>query len=171
MPHKSKPRATAPRLRDAAHGPGLLAVLASSPATLAAYVGLNDGLLRGRLSEAERCLVGLMVAQRSGSPYCLSVQTRLARKAGLTTDQILAAREGCAATDRQTTLLFLSGKLVLNRGDLAEADLAAVRQAGLSDTEVTEVICHVALNLIATSISQAARLKLDFPAAPPLPAS
>jgi alkylhydroperoxidase family enzyme len=81
-----------------------------------------------------------------------------------------APREGRADTDRQTALLFLAGKLVINRGELAEADLAAVRQAGLSDTDITEVILHVGLNLTAASVSHAAALELDFPPAPPLPA-
>ena len=48
---------------------------------------------------------------------------------------------------------------------------AAVRQAGLSDAEIMEVIGHVALHLTAASVGHAARLKLDFPPAPPLPAS
>jgi len=152
------------------HGPGLLGVLGRSPAALAGYLGLHRGLTKGRLSRVERCLVALAVAQRAGSSYCLSVQTRLARRAGLTDDEILAAREGCAASERHVALLFLAGRLVINRGELADADVAAVRQAGISDAEIVEVIGHVALNLAAASISHAARLKLDFPAAPPLPA-
>jgi AhpD family alkylhydroperoxidase len=167
---RTKRRSTTPTPDDAHHGPGLLGVLAGSPAALAGYLGLHRGLARGRLSAVERCLVGLMVAQRSLSPYCLSVQTRQARKAGLTNDQILAARDGCSGSDRQTALLFLAGKLVVNRGELGEADLAAVRQAGLSDSEIVEVIGLVGLNLTAASISHAARLELDFPPAPPLPA-
>jgi alkylhydroperoxidase family enzyme len=154
----------------AGHGPSLLRVLGRSPASLAGYLGLHQGLAQSRLSEAERCLIGLMVAQRSGSSYWLSVQSRSAEKAGLTKDQISAAREGCGDTDRQTALLFLAGKLVINRGELAEADLAAVQQAGLSATDITEVILHVGLNLTAAAVSHAAALELDFPPAPPLPA-
>ena len=150
------------------HGPSLLNALARSPAVLAGYLGLHQELAQGRLTAVERCLVGLMVAQRSGSPYCLSVQTRLARKAGLTTEEIAAAREGSADSERQVALLFLAGKLVINRGELADADLAAVRQSGLSDSEIMEVIFHVTLNLSAAAVSHAARLKPDFPPAPPL---
>lgn len=152
------------------HGPSLLRVLGRSPAALGGYLGLHDALARGRLSAAERCLIGVMVAQRSGSAYWLSVQGRLAEKTGLTKDQIGAARDGCGADQRQTALLFLAGKLVVNRGELAEADVAAVRQAGLSDTDITEVIFHAGLNLTAAAVSHAAGLKLDFPPAPPLPA-
>jgi alkylhydroperoxidase family enzyme len=155
---------------NTSHGPSLLRALGRSPAALAGYLGLHQGLAQSRLSEVERCLIGLMVAQRSGSPYWLSVQGRLAEKAGLTKDRIGAAREGCGDSDRQTALLFLAGKLVINRGELAEADLVAVRQAGLSDTDITDVILHVGLNLTAASVSHAAGLELDFPPAPPLPA-
>lgn len=154
----------------AGHGPSLLRALGRSPAALAGYLGLHQELAQSRLSEVERCLIGLMVAQRSGSAYWLSVQGRLADKAGLTQDEISAAREGCGDNDRHTALLFLAGKLVINRGELAEADLAAVRQAGLSGTDITEVILHVGLNLTAAAVSHAAGLELDFPPAPPLPA-
>ena len=170
MPGRIKRRASAAPLEDTHHGPGLLNVLARSPAALAGYLGLHQGLAQGWLSEIERCLIGLMVAQRSGSAYWLSVQGRLAEKTGLTKDQISAAREGCADTGRQTALLFLAGKLVINRGELAKADLAAIRQAGLSDSDVTEIILHVGLNLTAAAVSHAAGLELDFPPAPPLPA-
>ena len=156
--------------KNACHGPGLLNVLAQSPAALAGYLGLQRGLAQGQLTEAERSLIGLMVAQRSGSAYWLSVQSRSAEKAGVTRDQIRAAREGCADSDRLTALLFLAGRLVINRGELAEADVAAVRQGGLSDAEITEVILHAGLNLAAAAIGHAAALELDFPPAPPLPA-
>jgi alkylhydroperoxidase family enzyme len=152
------------------HGPGLLRVLGRSPAALAGYLGLHKGLEHGALNEAERCLIGLTVAQRSGSAYWLSVQSRLAEQAGLTKDQVGAAREGCADSQRHTALLFLAGKLVINRGELAAADLAAVRQTGLLDADITEVILHVGLHLTAAAVSHAAGLKLDFPPAPPIPA-
>jgi alkylhydroperoxidase family enzyme len=170
MPSGNKRRAEAAAARNARHGPGLLNVLARSPAVLAGYLGLHHGLAQGRLTEVERCLIGLMVAQRSGSAYWLSVQSRLAERAGLTKERIQAARDGCGDSDRRTALLFLAGRLVINRGELAEADLAAVRQAGLSDAEITEVILHVGLNLTAAAIGHASALELDFPPAPPLPA-
>ena len=170
MLNRGKRRAGATTPQEAHHGPGLLSVLARSPAALAGYLGLHHGLAQGRLAEAERCLIGLMVAQRSGSAYWLSVQSRQAEKAGLTKDRIQAAREGCGDSDRRTALLFLAGRLVINRGELAEADLAAVRRAGLCDAEITEVILHVGLNLTAAAIGHASALELDFPPAPPLPA-
>jgi alkylhydroperoxidase family enzyme len=156
MPSPSKPA----RKPASSNGkPALLNALARSPAALAGYLGLQAGLSQGRLSAIERNLIGLAVAQRSGSRYWLSVQVRMAEEAGLTSDQILDAREGCADLDRHVAVLFLAGKLVINRGELADADLAAVRQVGLSDADVTEVIAHVALNLTAASVSHAARLQ------------
>lgn len=167
MPNRTK---TKSRPDQGGHGPSLLRTLSRSPAALAGYLGLHDALTQGRLSQAERSLIGLVVAQRSGSDYWLSFQSHLAQRAGLTKDQIGAAREGCAETDRRTAVLFLAGKLVIGRGELAQADIAAVRQAGLSDGDITEIILHAGLNLTAAAVSHAAGLKLDFPPAPPLPA-
>jgi alkylhydroperoxidase family enzyme len=152
------------------HAPALLDALARSPAALAGYLGFHGGLARSRFSAGERALIGLAVAQRCASASWLSVQARRAHEAGLTTDQIAAAREGYAESERARALLFLAGKAVLNSGALSEADLAAVRQAGLSDADTVEAIVEVGLNLTAAFVSHAARLQLDFPPAPPLPA-
>ena len=150
------------------HAPALLDALARSPAALAGYLGFHGGLARGRLSAVERALIGLMVAQRCSSAYWLSVQAGQAREAGLTTNQIAAAREGCADSERATALLFLAGKAVLNDGALSDADLTAVRQAGVSDQDIVEAIAQVGLNLTAAFVGHTARLQLDFPPAPPL---
>jgi alkylhydroperoxidase family enzyme len=152
------------------NAPALLDALARSPAALAGYLGFQGGLARSRFSAAERALIGLMVAQRCASAYWLSVQAKRAREAGLTTEQIAVAREGCAGSERARALLFLAGRAVLNHGALSEADLAAIRQAGLSDADTVEAVVEVGLNLTAAFVSHAARLQLDFPPAPPLPA-
>lgn len=138
---------------------------ARSPSVQATYQRLQQELARGRLSATDRCLVGLMVAQRSGSAAWLAAEAERARKSGLSEEQIEAAREGCAGSSRQTALLFLAGRMVVNRGHLAQADLSAIRQAGLSDDELLEAILLVALKLAAISASHAARIH------PPLPTS
>lgn len=164
---RSKHAFTAAEIPNA---PALLDALGRSPAALAGYLGFHGALAQGRLTAAERALIGLAVAQRCGSAYWLSVQSMRAREAGLTTEQIAVAREGCAGSERARALLFLAGKAVLNSGALSEADLAAVRQAGLSDEDIVEAIAEVGLNLTAASLAYAAKLQLDFPPAPPLPA-
>jgi hypothetical protein len=46
--------------------------------------------------------------------------------------------------------------------------LARVRQAGLDDGEVTEIIAAVALNFFTNSLNLVAQTEVDFPAAAPL---
>lgn len=58
----------------AGHGPSLLRVLGRSPAARWLSWPAPRVVAGGKLTQADRGLIGLMVAQRSGSPYWLSVQ-------------------------------------------------------------------------------------------------
>ena len=148
--------------------PGLFEALSKSMATLDGYLGMQRALGGGRLSAVERTLVGVMVAQRCASAYWLSAQVAQAEAAGMAPAEIADAREGYAASERQRGLLFLASKLVVNHGELSEADLAAARQTGLAEADILETIAHVVLNMTAAFVAHSAKIPLDHPPAPPL---
>ena len=56
----------------------------------------------------------------------------------------------------------------MHRGHVDDADVAALRAAGLDDEEIAEVVGHVAINVFTNLFNSAARTDVDFPAAPPL---
>lgn len=148
--------------------PGLFEALSKSMAALNGYLGMRRALDDGRLTGVERRLIGLMVAQRCTGAYWLSVQVAQARAAGLTTAEIADAREGYAASERRRGLLFLASKLVINHGELSDADLAAARQTGLAEADIVETVAHVAFNMTAAFVAHGSKLPLDHPPAPPL---
>ena len=49
------------------------------------------------------------------------------------------------------------------RGHIDDALLAEVRGAGVSDTEIVEVVAHVALNVFTNSLNNVAGTDIDFP--------
>jgi alkylhydroperoxidase family enzyme len=54
--------------------------------------------------------------------------------------------------------------VVENRAAVAEADVAALRQAGFDDGAIVEILAHVALNLFTNYINVAFDVPVDFPA-------
>jgi DNA-binding IclR family transcriptional regulator len=49
------------------------------------------------------------------------------------------------------------------KGQISEAELAAVGNAGFSDGEIAEIIAHVALNVFTNYFNIAAGVDIDFP--------
>ena len=49
------------------------------------------------------------------------------------------------------------------RGQITDGALAAARAAGITDTEVVEVVAHVALNVFTNYLNNVSQTEIDFP--------
>lgn len=143
--------------------PNLHRTFAKAPAVLNAYLAFGEAMGGGVLSPRQREIVALATAQRNGCHYCLSAHTLLGKGAGLSADQIQAARRGEGADAKDKAIAVLAVKLVETRGSLTDGDLAEARVAGLSEAEVLEVIAHVALNSLTNFTNNVAQTDIDFP--------
>ena len=56
-----------------------------------------------------------------------------------------------------------AAKIVRERGHVSEDDLRAVKLAGYDDTQVIEMMLHVALNTWTNYINEVASADIDFP--------
>jgi hypothetical protein len=71
---------------------------------------------------------------------------------------------GLSAADARTdAILKLARSIVVQRGELSDADLGRARAGGLSDGEIVETVANVALNIFENYMSHVARLPIDFP--------
>jgi uncharacterized peroxidase-related enzyme len=142
--------------------PGLFRVLANAPAALEGLMGLGAALARGTLDERTRERLALAIAESNLCAYCLSAHRALAWKAGLTQAEIDDAVRAIAADERTDAILKLARSIVVQRGELADADLMRARAAGLSDGEIVETVANVALNIFENYMSHVARVPIDF---------
>ena len=170
---ETAPAATRPYLDklSAAFGrvPNLFATIGQSPAALGGYLAFVDALGAGALSAREIELLNLEVSELNGCAYCVSAHAGLATRAGMSRDEIAAARAGQAANPREAALLALARRVVRTGGAGAGGELARAREAGLSDAEIVEVIAHVASKTFTNAVAQVAATEIDFPRAPHLP--
>ncbi|WP_019484255.1 carboxymuconolactone decarboxylase family protein [Arthrobacter sp. TB 23] len=70
--------------------------------------------------------------------------------------------------DKLATLLELARQATANKGSVKDADWQTALDAGWSDTELTELSTHVALNLFTNYFNHLVDTDLDIPAAPSL---
>ncbi|MBG6181263.1 carboxymuconolactone decarboxylase family protein [Arthrobacter sp. CAN_A1] len=144
--------------------------MAHSPVVLQSYVALQQvigdyGTFDARTREA----IALVVGNVDECTYCQSAHTMGAKAAGLTEDQTIAIRNGkIDFDDKLATLLELTRQATANKGSVKDADWQTALDAGWSDTELTELSTHVALNLFTNYFNHLVETDLDVPAAPGL---
>jgi alkylhydroperoxidase family enzyme len=148
--------------------PQLTRVMANSPATLDGYLefyrALSGGLLGPEISER----IALLMAEENGCAYCLSAHSYVAEHVlHLPAVEITAAREGDSADLRIRTLLHLASAVNRGRGEVADHVVEAARAAGVSDSEIAEVVGHVAANVFSNYFAKASRVEVDFPPVAP----
>jgi uncharacterized peroxidase-related enzyme len=143
--------------------PNLFRVLATAPAALEGLMGLSAALARGALDEKTRERLALAIAESNLCAYCLNAHTTIAGKIGLSRVEIDDAIRASAADARTDAILKLARSIVVQRGELSDADLARARAGGLSDGEIVETVANVALNIFENYMSHVARVPIDFP--------
>lgn len=143
--------------------PNMFRAVANSPAALqsmwAAFGALGGGVLPAQLGEK----VAVAVADSNRCEYCLAAHTALGKKAGASAEQMAAAQAGRADDPQSAAALDFALKLVRDRGQLRDADIAALRQAGFDDGQIVELLAHVALNLFTNYVNVAFDVPVDFP--------
>jgi uncharacterized peroxidase-related enzyme len=143
--------------------PNLFSTFARSPAVLNGYLAFSDALTKGVLSDRQREIIALTVAQANECHYCLSAHTLIGKGAGLSSDEIRKAREGSGENSLDAAVAAFARRVVETRGRLGDADLATARAAGLDDSYLVEVIAGVAVNVFTNYTNNAAQTDIDFP--------
>lgn len=152
--------------------PNMFRTIAHSPAALEGYIGLNGALSKGALNAATRERLALAVAELNGCDYCLAAHTYIGKNlAKLSDSEIEANRLGRSSDAKADAAVVFAVKLVSARGEVGEAELSAVRAAGVTEAEIVEIIAHVALNTLTNYINKVAGTVVDFPAAATLKAA
>lgn len=144
--------------------PNLMKLVGHSPAALEGYLSLNGALGKGHLSVGLRERIALAVAEHNGCDYCLSAHDYLGSNlAKLSRNELNAAREGRSEDAATHAALQFALRVLVSRGQVSDADLAAVRLAGFSEADVVEIVAHVALNVLTNFVNNVARTDIDFP--------
>lgn len=143
--------------------PNLMRTLAQAPAALDGYLALSGALAAGSLDAKVREQIALTVAEANLCDYCLSAHTAIGGMVGLSSDEVAAARQATAGNARTNAILKLARSIVVNRGEIADSELATARAAGVSDGEIVETTVHVALNILTNYVNHVADTVVDFP--------
>lgn len=143
--------------------PNFLKVLANSPVALRAFLGLHGVANAGDLDAPTRERIALALAQQNSCEYCLSAHTAIGRKSGLSGQEIQRARSGTSEDIKAAAIVKFANALMEKRGEVSTAEILTVRNAGVSDAELVEVITHVGMNFLTNLLGKASQVEIDFP--------
>ena len=105
----------------------------------------------------------MAIAEINGARYCLCAYSALARKLDLGDKEIRAARRASSADPQIHAMLRFAQAVVLQRGGLSDADFQSLRQAGLTDPLIAEIVSNIALNIFTNYFNSVARTDVEFP--------
>ena len=145
--------------------PNFLKTMAHAPSALAAYIAFSGAVAEGKLSVATRERIALATAQTNGCDYCASAHQALGKMAGLSAEEIALGFAGDSAEPKAKAALAFARQVLAKRGDVADADITAVKEAGFSDGDVFEIVANVALNIFTNYANNVAEPDIDFPRA------
>lgn len=133
--------------------PEFFKALARSPAALKAYVLADEALSNGNLSPRYRCQIALVVSEINGSGYDVARQADAARAVGLAEHDVELALRARATDAKVGGLLTFVQALVVQRGEITDADFEELRQAGFADEEIVEIVANVALHIFTNYLN------------------
>jgi len=150
--------------------PNLVSTLAQSPAAAHAYLAFSGALSKGSLPPKLQEQISLVVGETNSCDYCVAAHTLLGGKAGLNSEEVLAARTADSSDPRTEAALVFARKIVKERGQVSDEDVTGLRAHGYTDSDIAEIVANTALNIFTNYFNHVAGTVVDFPAAPKLAA-
>lgn len=146
--------------------------MAHAPVVLAAYGGIQDAIAEhGTFDAGTREAIALAVGNANDCGYCQSAHTQGAKAAGWSQEDTVAIRNGGIDADpKLTALLNVAREISRTGGDVDDDSWSQAREAGWTDTELTELFTHVIVNIFTNYFNHYAHTEIDVPVAPGLAA-
>lgn len=144
--------------------PSLLAVLADNPAALETYMTVSGLFAKAGFDPLESQVVLITASVENECHFCVAAHTAVAAGSKLDMDVINAVRDDRPIADpKLEALRHFTKQVVVQRGFVADADVAAFIAAGYSQSAVLGVILGVSLKVISNYTNHVAETPVNAP--------
>ncbi|MGW6900275.1 carboxymuconolactone decarboxylase family protein [Streptomyces sp. NPDC054919] len=144
--------------------PNMFATLASNPTVLDVVMTLQ-GTSSRVLDAKTRHTIALAVSQANGCDYCLAIHTYVSSElGGMSSDDIDLARAGSSINPKRAAVARFAQQVVESRGQVSDADLAAVRGAGYTDPQILAIVTVAVQVMLTNFINNVNQTDIDIPA-------
>lgn len=144
--------------------PNMFKTIASNPTVLEVVTGLQ-GTMSRVLDARTRHSIALATSQVNDCDYCLAIHSYTSSEfGGMSSDDIDLARAGSSVDPKRAAAARFAQQVVDSRGQVSDADLAAVRDAGYSDSEILAIVTVAVQALLTNFINNVNQTDIDIPA-------
>ncbi|MET8648214.1 carboxymuconolactone decarboxylase family protein [Streptomyces sp. NPDC004675] len=145
--------------------PNMFMTLASNPVVLDVVMTLQGSLSRV-LDAKTRHTIALAVSQANGCDYCLAVHSYVSSEfGGMSSEDIDLGRAGSSVDPKRAAVARFAQQVVATRGQVSDADLAAVRGAGYTDPQILAIVTVAVAAQLTNFINNVNQTDIDIPAA------
>ncbi|MEU1601104.1 carboxymuconolactone decarboxylase family protein [Streptomyces sp. NPDC005708] len=144
--------------------PNGIKVLAASETALSAWWAFEGALSKSTLTRQVRQQIAVLTAEFNSCGYCLAAHTAAGKAVGVSADEITSARKGVSNDPFASAVLKFAAEALNTRGNVSDADIAAARQAGITDEQFLEILAFVSISTFTNYTHRFAHTDLDFPA-------
>jgi uncharacterized peroxidase-related enzyme len=144
--------------------PNLMKMLAIAPNVLRGIMALNQAVTSGELEASLVEQVALLASAINQCEYCVAVHVHVGQQAGLSRDELIRNLQGTASDPKSQAVLNFTQAVVNNRGKVDESTVKALRDHGLSDKAIVEIVGVIGLYTFLNYVKHLTQPALDFPA-------
>lgn len=141
--------------------PNMFAALAANPTVLDIVLTLQTKASR-LLDAKTRHTIALAVSEADGCEYCLALHTAGSLKGGLSADDIELAKAGSSVDPKRAAVARFTHRVIETRGHVSDADLAAVRGAGYTDSQVLGIVTLAVRALMTNYLNNVNQTDVDI---------
>lgn len=144
--------------------PTMFETLAANPTVLELVTSLQTTLARV-LDAKTRHTIALAVSETNGCEYCLAMHSYVSLKmGGMSQEDIDLARSGSSTDPRRAAVARFVKHVVETRGKVSDAELAAVRGAGYTDSQILAIVTVTVQFLLTNFLNNVNKTEVDIPA-------
>jgi uncharacterized peroxidase-related enzyme len=136
--------------------------MANSSATLKMFFAMLKSLEEKSLSNENAERIALLLSQINGCEYCESAHAYSASKI-LTEEEVKNALDGRSQDQKSQAVLDFANAVMKKAGKVSDTEFDAAKNAGISDSEIMDIVSVVALNFFTNAVNNVAQTKVDFP--------
>jgi uncharacterized peroxidase-related enzyme len=143
--------------------PNLMKMLAISPNVLNGIMALNHEVSSGELETSLLEQIALLTSAINQCDYCVAVHVHVGQEAGLSREELVCNLQGQASDPRSQSVLNFTREVVTNRGKVETSTVQALREQGLSDKAIIEILGAIGLYTFLNYTKHLTHPVLDFP--------
>jgi uncharacterized peroxidase-related enzyme len=143
--------------------PNLMKMLAIAPNVLKGVMAFNREVNSGELETVLVEQVALLTSGINQCEYCVAVHVHVGQQAGLSRDELICNLQGEASDSKSQAVLNFTKAVVNHRGKVDESTVKELREHGLSDKAIIEIVGVIGLYTFLNYVKHLTQPELDFP--------